>query len=97
MRAMKLEPNKLPCIVDIDNDLHALQQAVGGRIETVGLKDGGVMIVDEEGLLKQYSRNDLASIISGRHIYGTALIVGADGDDFDDVSGDYFVYLELNE
>lgn len=94
---MKLEPNKLPCIVDIDNDLHALQKAVGGHIETVGLKDGGVMIVDEEGLLKQYSRNDLASIISGHHIYGTALIVGTDGDDFDDVSGDYFVYLELNE
>lgn len=89
MRAMKLEPNKLPCIVDIDNDLHALQKAVGGRIETVGLKDGGVMIVDEEGLLKQYPHNDMASYISGLHIYGPALIVGTDGEEFDDVPQQY--------
>ena len=74
MRALKLEPSVPIDVVDIDNDLHALQKAVGGRIETVGLKDGGVMIVDEEGLLKQYPRNDLASIISGHHIYGTACL-----------------------
>lgn len=96
MRALRIMQNSIS-IVDVENDLTALRQAVGGRIETIGLRDGGVMIVDEEGMLKQYPHNDNASYISGRHIYGTALIVGTDGDDFDDVSGDYFVYLELNE
>ena len=80
-------------IVDVDNDLKALQKAVGGNIETVGLKDGAVMIVDEEGMLKQYPHNDLASYISEKHIYGTALIVGVDGEEFDDVPDQYYVWL----
>ncbi|MBP0974832.1 MAG: DUF3846 domain-containing protein [Oscillospiraceae bacterium] len=92
MRAMKLDLNSIS-IVDVENDLHALQKAVGGRIETVGLKDGAVMIVDEEGMLKQYPHNDLASYISRRHIYGTALIVGVDGEEFDDVPDQYYVWL----
>lgn len=92
MRAMKLCLNSIS-IVDVENDLHALQNEVGGRIETVRLKDGGLMIVDEEGILKQYPHNDLASYISGRHIYGTALIVGVDGEEFDDVPKQYFVWL----
>lgn len=96
VRALEIRPGGNIAVIDIANDLHALQQAVGGFIETITLKDGGVMIVDEEGLLKQYSRNDLASIISGHHIYGTALIVGADGDEFDDVPQQYLCYLELD-
>ena len=92
MRALKLEMNSIS-IVDVDNDLKALQKAVGGHIETVGLKDGSVMIVDEEGMLKQYQRNELASYISGTHIYGTALIVGVDGEEFTDCPEQFFVWL----
>lgn len=92
MRALKIELNSIT-VIDIANELHALQQAVGGHIEMVGLRDGGVMIVDEEGLLKQYLHNDLASYVSGRHIYGTALIVGADDDEFDDVPEKYLALL----
>ena len=92
MRALKLEMNSIS-IVDVDNDLKALQKAVGGNIETVGLKDGSVMIVDGEGMLKQYPHNDLASYISEKHIYGTALIVGVDGEEFDDVPEQYYVWL----
>lgn len=92
MRALKLGMNSIS-IVDVDNDLKALQKAVGGNIETVGLKDGGVMIVDEEGMLKQYPHNDLASYISEKHIYGTAMIVGVDGEEFDDVPEQYYVLL----
>ena len=92
MRALKLEMNSIS-IIDVDNDLKALQKAVGGNIETVGLKDGGVMIANRKGMLKQYPHNDLASYISGKHIYGTALIVGVDGEEFDDVPEQYFVWL----
>lgn len=88
MRALKINLNSIT-IVDIENKLRALQQAVGGYIETIRLKDGGVMIVDEEGIMKQYPHNDFASYISGHHIYGTALIVGERGDEFDDVPQQY--------
>ena len=76
-------------IIEIDNELEALQKAVGGYIETVTIAKDCCLIVDEEGLLKQYKRNDLASIICGGHIYGPALIVGVDGEEFDDVPQQY--------
>ena len=93
MRAMKIEPGKPIEIIDVKNKLRALQLQVGGYIETVALSEDSVMIVDEEGMLKQYQHNDLASYISGVHIYGTALIVGVDGEEFTDCPEQFFVWL----
>lgn len=93
MRAMKIEPGKPIEIIDVKNKLRALQHQVGGYIETVPLSEDSVMIVDEEGMLKQYQHNDLASYISGVHIYGTALIVGVDGEEFTDCPEQFFVWL----
>ena len=92
MRALKLEMNSIS-IIDVESNLQSLEEAVSGHFEAINLKDGGVMIVDEEGMLKQYPHNDLASYISGKHIYGTALIVGVDGEEFDDVPEQYYVWL----
>ena len=97
MKAMKLELTRIS-LIDIDNDMDALRKAVGADIDavqTIGLADGGVMIADERGMLKQYPHNDLASYISSTHIYGTALIVGSDdsSDEFDDVPEQYYVWL----
>lgn len=96
MRVMKIELDSIN-IVDIENELHTLQQAVGGYIEKVKLRDGGLMIVDEEGLLKRYHRNDNASAVAGRPIFGTALIVGVDGEEFVDVPEQYISLLRLGE
>ena len=93
MRAMKIEPGKPITIIDVPNKLRSLQLQVGGYIETVPLSEDSVMIVDEEGMLKNYQHNDLASYISGVHIYGTALIVGVDGEEFTDCPEQFFVWL----
>lgn len=76
-------------MIDIDSNVKALEECVGGNIEKIKLKDGGVMIANKEGMKKQYPRNDLASYISGKPLYGAVLIVGTDGDDFDDVEQKY--------
>lgn len=94
IKALKINCNHTREVIDIPNELHDLQKAVGGNIECIALKDGGLMIVDEEDMLKQYPRNELASIICGNtiaggQIYGTALIVGVDGEEFDDVPQQY--------
>ena len=82
MKALKIEKRKV-ILIDIDNstpddELHALQAAVGGYIETVTLADDAVMIVDEEGLLKALNQNALASLVARRQIVWTAVIVGLD-------------------
>ncbi len=51
MQAVCKVPGKRPCIVDIQNTLGALQDAVGGYIETVTLFEDATIICNEEGRL----------------------------------------------
>jgi len=53
--------------------LKELQNLVGGLIEIVHAR-GQLLIVDEEGLLKQKPYNSAASRFSGIHIVGDAVI-----------------------
>ena len=85
MKALKLEGRKHEKI-DIENTLEALQEAVGGYIETVRLRvDNAVMIVNEEGLLLGMPYNATASALAGQPIVGTAVVVGVNGDEFTDI------------
>jgi len=88
MKALKVEGRSIT-ETDIPNTLEALQAAVDGYIETLQLvPNQAVMIVNEEGLLKDLEVNTFASAIAGTMIVGTALIVGVDGDEFTDIPED---------
>lgn len=58
--------------------LEELQDYVGGIIELVWLKDGRLMVVDEEGALKENYFNDKASRLAGCLIFGNALVINKD-------------------
>lgn len=88
MKALKIENRKVT-LIDIanstpDDELHAMQTAVGGYIEVVRISEDAALIVDEEGLLKALNQNALASLVARQQIVGTAVIVGltvnADGE-----------------
>lgn len=85
MRVIKLLQQGGSENIDIPNTLEALQKEVGGYIETLTLAPGVVMIVDEEGRLKDKPCNGKASDICGMSIVGDALIVGHKGDEFCDI------------
>jgi hypothetical protein len=57
----------------IDFSLKELQEAVGGYIEMVYLPNG-IMVVNEEGLLKGLPLNQLASQLAGQPIVGNVLV-----------------------
>lgn len=82
MRAIKKEPGRLAEVVEIENDLKALQQAVGGWIEAVTLPYGLCVICNEEGRLMGLPYN---TIVWGYDFVGPILIVGVDGEDFCDI------------
>ena len=65
----------------VDNDLKALQEAVGGYIETVTITSDAVLILDEEGRLKGKEYN---MTLLGVDIVGTFLVVGKKEDEFTD-------------
>lgn len=57
-----------------DFSLHELQGYVGGYIEIVHLPDGDIMVVDDEGLFKNYFVNEKASLLAGQAIVGDAVV-----------------------
>ena len=80
MKVIKIVPGREPEMVDIDNTLKALQQAVGGCIETVTLpRTGLVVIVNEEGRLLDLPKNGVLNIgpLMGQLLVGTVLVVRA--------------------
>ncbi len=96
MKALKIEGCTVVAI-EIENTLEALQAAVDGYIEAVTLVPGAaVMIVNEEGLLRNMPYNAFATLISARNIVGPALIVGVDGDEFTDVPADIATSLKIS-
>lgn len=83
MKAMVYEINQQGIWTDIDSSLDALQELVGGYIELVGMGNGVVMLVDEEGLLKHKPRNfTLQDRGAAADIYGTVVFLRVKGEDF---------------
>ena len=58
--------------------LALLQGLVAGYIECVTLEDGWCLIVNEEGLIRNFEKNLIASVMTGRLIVGDAVILTAE-------------------
>lgn len=50
--------------------LEELQGYVGGYIEVVGLADGRLLVVDEDGRSKGYAHNSRASRLTAGQVFG---------------------------
>lgn len=83
MTAIIKNPGQPAFIRQIDNELSALQDLVGGYIQTVYLPHGVIMIVNEEGKLMGLKPNFR---LEHDLIVGTAVFVSADGEEFTGLS-----------
>lgn len=79
MTAIIKRPGRPAFRREIDNTLEALQELVGGYIETVSLPGGIVMIVNEEGKILRLPIN---FHLNCDLIRGTAVFVSVNGEDF---------------
>jgi len=78
----------------IPNTLKALQEAVGGYIETVTLDNGVVLICNEEGRIRNMPYNFTLRRMWGvvtiqNAIFGTVIACGADGEEFANIPIDF--------
>ena len=80
MRVIIKEPGKPARFGVIANELKALQNAVGGYIETVTVTTDVVLIVNEEGLLYDLPENR----VLGYPFRGTVVVAGVKGEEFTD-------------
>lgn len=81
MRIVLKEPGEAPRAVDIANDLHAMQDAVGGFIETVRLSTEHIIVCNEEGRLLELEPNTFG-------ICGTFFVCGDAGEEFRELDPD---------
>ena len=77
MRVIRKDPGQPPELVELENTLEALQQAVGGYIETVTLSADAAVVCNEEGRLRGLPYN---CDFWGITFVGPILVVGVDGD-----------------
>lgn len=98
MKALKIEPGKAPERIDIDNELEALQVAVGGYIEVIYPDERRPvgLICNEEGKCCGLELNR-ALYQNGKSydiIAGTFLVVGLSAEDFTDLREEDAAYFE---
>lgn len=94
MKAIRKKPGAQPEIIEVDNTLAALQQEVGGYIETVSIADDVVIICNEEGRLCGLPYN---CRFVGVDFVGPILVVGRNKDEFCDVPEADFLMYHLRE
>ena len=78
-------------VTHISNTLENFQRNVDGPIEAITVKPGVILIVNEEGKLREdfVPNFNIRSDTIFDTIYGTAVVVGADGEEFGDVPLSY--------
>lgn len=80
IRALYVEPGNEPLVVEVQNDLRALQRAVQGLIELVPLDRKTLLLCNEEGKLQGMQGN--RRMENGSVIAGPFLVVRDGGSDF---------------
>ena len=90
MRVLLVKPGEVPCIIEMNNTLEALQDAVAGEIEAIYPFDDSVaLILNIEGKIIGLPANRALYDDSGfvyDIICGTFLVVGLDEENFTDLS-----------
>lgn len=79
MRTLRKEPGKPWEIVEVPNELEALQKVVGGYMERVTFSLDTCILCDEEALCKGLPHN---ADICGVEFFGPVLIVGMANGEF---------------
>ena len=83
MIALKKEPDKDIMLTTVDNELKALQEAVGGYVEAVTIASDVVILCDEEGRIKG---KPYCCSFANIDFCGTILAVGVKDEEFCDLS-----------
>lgn len=82
MKIIMKKPGKKPEVIEIENKLSALQEAVGGYIEVLPIAEDICVLCNEEGKLLGLPHN---IVLCGDILVGTILIVGVAGEEFCDL------------
>lgn len=99
MKAVLVKVGKPHQILDVENELHALQRLVGGYIQVIpyNAPENGILVIcDEEGKLKKKKPNRV--VVVKNHIVdcicGDFLLVGKGEEEFIDLTPEQLKYID---
>lgn len=94
---IKRPDEKYGHVCHISASLENLQKTVGGYIETIGLTESNVIIVNEEGKLLGLEKNlrMYGDTVYADTLVGTIIVLGTNGDEFADVKMDFGMWKKL--
>lgn len=90
MKIIMKKPGEKLEVIEIENKLSALQEAVGGYIQAVPITEDVCILCNEDGKLLGLPRN---IVLCGNTLVGTILIVGVAGEEFCDLSDFWLMTL----
>lgn len=90
MKIIMKKPGEKPEVIEIENKLSALQEAVRGQIEVVTITDEVCVLCNKEGKLLGLPRN---IVLCGDTLVGTILVVGVAGEEFCSLSDFWLMTL----
>lgn len=83
LRIVIVEPNKAPYIKKVSNTLRALQDIVGGNIETITIPNRFIIVCNEEGRIHSLP---LCRILTQNNcefpLFGTCFLISSSGEEF---------------
>ena len=81
MKVLVMEPTKTPYVKEISDDLHEMQEIVGGYIEPIYFekKEDAIVYCNDEFLLHDYAPNRFVGEIL---VHGTFFVVGNTRNDY---------------
>ena len=93
MKIIMKKPGEKPEVIEIENKLSALQEAVGGYIEVLPIAEDICVLCNEEGKLLGLPHN---IVLCGDILVGTILIAGVAGEEFCDLP-DFMITLLMGD
>lgn len=92
IKVLLVRPMRRPYPVEVENTLCAMQELVGGYIETIGLGDA-ILVCNEEGRIIPLAPNRELKSEDGSTdlIHGPFFVCGSDGDEFTSLSDDLMI------
>ena len=93
MQVLMYKVGQPPEVIDVEYELHAMQELIDGNLEVIGLGEGFILVADEEGRLKNRPVNRVIRL-SGFNttIQGDFFICKAEGEDFVGITDQEAIY-----
>lgn len=90
MKIVVKRPAEKPEVQEIENELHAMQEIVGGYIECVNIIDNILCVCNEEGKLMRLPPN---FVFNGDMIVGDVFFCAAGDEDFESLTDEQIEFI----